>query len=71
MYWKYYDHYGPTNQHKFLFEWEGATILPFNEHEDIHFDSKLVIHMNFKTNKEIGSNLDLDLLIIMYYSCVP
>lgn len=45
-------------------------IRPFDEQKNIHFDNEKDIHISSETTRESGHGLDLDLVIILYQSCV-
>ena len=44
----------------------GRLIQAFNEHKNIHFDNEQNIHMSSKIYEEVGYDLHLDLLTILY-----
>ena len=44
----------------------GWDIWSFNEHENLHFDNELDIHVRYENYKESDYNLNLDLLNTSY-----
>ena len=48
------------------YNWGDKSIWPFDEHNNLHLDKQIDIHMSSKNYEESGNDLDLDLLTISY-----